>query len=307
MIIADIADETARKRRPLCGLKDWMCATFTSTSRAHRSLGRSDCEAESTSGPPRARQQCGHFPSAPLLECSEAEWREVMDVNQTGPFFGIQRAVPAMRRAGGDRSSTSFGRRQSRDEIAVAYTVEQGGAPDVTRAAAVALAPEIRVNAVTPGIIDTEMMRLLDPDRSKRASPLTHGSGRKGRGSVAGGAFLASGRIILHHGRGPASRWGALAGVRQIDNEAHRGAAKLSRGRRNLGHDSRKMSLREKARSRLIESSAMAARAPPRRRLPGWPRLRARASSTLSRDGDEKFSRKCGRRSLDRLSAKGAR
>jgi 3alpha(or 20beta)-hydroxysteroid dehydrogenase len=43
----------------------------------------------------------GIFPSANVLDCSLQEWNQVVAVNQTGPFLGIQCAVPAMRRAGG--------------------------------------------------------------------------------------------------------------------------------------------------------------------------------------------------------------
>jgi 3alpha(or 20beta)-hydroxysteroid dehydrogenase len=159
----------------------------------------------------------GIFPSAPLLECSEDEWRRVIDVNQTGPFFGIQRAVPAIRRAGGGSIINIISVAGSlATEIAIAYTVSKAALLMLTRAAAVALAPQIRVNSVTPGIIDTEMMRLLDPERLK-ARLAAYPMGRAGKVEEVSQAvlFLASDESSFTTGADLRVDGGALAGIRQ--------------------------------------------------------------------------------------------
>jgi 3alpha(or 20beta)-hydroxysteroid dehydrogenase len=159
----------------------------------------------------------GIFPSAPLLECSEAEWRHVIEVNQTGPFFGIQRAVPAMRRAGrGSIINIISVAGSFATEIAVAYTVSKAALLMLTRSAAVSLAPEVRVNAVTPGIIDTEMMRMLDPDRLK-ARLGAYPMGRAGKVEEVSQAvlFLASDESSYTTGAELRVDGGALAGINQ--------------------------------------------------------------------------------------------
>ena len=159
----------------------------------------------------------GIFPSSPLLQCSEEEWRKVIDVNQSGPFLGIQRVVPAMRRAGGGSIVNIISVAGSlATEIAVAYTVSKAALLMLTRAAAIALAPEIRVNSITPGIIDTDMMRMLDPDRLK-ARLAAYPMGRAGRVEEVSRAvlFLASDESSYTTGADLRVDGGALAGIKQ--------------------------------------------------------------------------------------------
>ncbi|MCB1493468.1 MAG: SDR family oxidoreductase [Rhodobiaceae bacterium] len=110
----------------------------------------------------------GIFPASPLMECSLDEWEKVVSVNQTGPFIGIQKAVPLMRGTGvGSIINIISVAGVLATEIAVAYAVSKAALLMLTRTAALSLAPDIRVNAITPGIIDTDMMRQLDPERLK--------------------------------------------------------------------------------------------------------------------------------------------
>jgi 3alpha(or 20beta)-hydroxysteroid dehydrogenase len=110
----------------------------------------------------------GIFPSASLLDCSLEEWQQVIAVNQTGPFLGMKSVASAMRRAGGGSIINIISVAGTlATEIAVAYAVSKAALLMLTRTAAVTLAPTIRVNSITPGIIDTDMMRQLDPERLK--------------------------------------------------------------------------------------------------------------------------------------------
>lgn len=159
----------------------------------------------------------GIFPSAPLMECSEDEWRRVIDVNQTGPFLGIQRAVPALHRSGGGSIVNIISVAGSlATEIAVAYKVSKAALLMLTRAAAVAFAPNIRVNSITPGVIETEMMQMLDPERLK-ARLAAYSMGRAGRVEEVSLAllFLASDESSFTTGADLRVDGGALAGIRQ--------------------------------------------------------------------------------------------
>jgi len=93
---------------------------------------------------------------------SEAEWRRALDVNLTAPFLLIQAAVPAMKAQGYGRvinlSSTAG---KSVSTLGGAhYTASKAGLQGLTRAAAKELGPYgITVNAICPGLIDTELTR----------------------------------------------------------------------------------------------------------------------------------------------------
>jgi NAD(P)-dependent dehydrogenase (short-subunit alcohol dehydrogenase family) len=86
----------------------------------------------------------------------------------------------------------------------------------LTRAAAVTLAPAIRVNSVTPGIIDTDMMRALDQQRL-RARLAAYPMQRAGTVDEVSQAvlFLASDESSFTTGADLRVDGGALAGIRQ--------------------------------------------------------------------------------------------
>lgn len=92
---------------------------------------------------------------------SEADYRKVIGINQTGTFLGMQAVVPAMRRGGSGSiiniCSTS-GLIAFTDNFA--YTASKWAVRGMTRAAALELvADNIRVNTVCPGETDTPMIR----------------------------------------------------------------------------------------------------------------------------------------------------
>jgi len=88
------------------------------------------------------------------------EWRAALDVNLTAPFLLIQAALPAMKARQFRRViniSSSAGRMVSTLGGAH-YTASKAGLLGLTRAAAKELGPlGITVNAICPGMIDTEL------------------------------------------------------------------------------------------------------------------------------------------------------
>ena len=96
-----------------------------------------------------------------FLETSLEQFQSVIDVNLTGTFLALQRAAKTMVANGIEGAIINMSSINARVAIPsiAAYCASKGGVMQLTKAAALALAPHsIRVNAVGPGSIDTEMM-----------------------------------------------------------------------------------------------------------------------------------------------------
>lgn len=106
-----------------------------------------------------------------------AVWELTLRVNLTGVFLGCKYGIPALRRAGGGSviNVASFVAKVGAATAQLAYTASKGGVLSMTRELAVIHAREnIRVNALCPGPLHTELlMKFLDTGE-KRARRLVH-------------------------------------------------------------------------------------------------------------------------------------
>ena len=133
-----------------------------------------------------------------FLETSLEQFMAVIDVNLIGTFLATQRAAKAMVAAGikGAIVNMSSVNAQVAIPSISAYCASKGGVMQLTKAAALALAPHgIRVNAVGPGSIDTAMLAGVnaDPDAMRMVlsrTPLQRIGSPREIGDVV--AFLAS-------------------------------------------------------------------------------------------------------------------
>jgi 3alpha(or 20beta)-hydroxysteroid dehydrogenase len=96
-----------------------------------------------------------------LEETTRADFDRMMSVNCYTHLAAIQAAVPAMRRAGAGSivNVASVGALVALPNVSV-YGPSKSAVLGLTRAAAAEFAPDIRVNAVCPGGIATEMSRI---------------------------------------------------------------------------------------------------------------------------------------------------
>lgn len=82
-------------------------------------------------------------------------WAKIIDVNLTGPMHTIKAVAPIMKRQGQGRIvniSSIAGLTPSGSSIA--YAVSKAGLNHLTKCMAVALAPEVLVNCVAPGLLE---------------------------------------------------------------------------------------------------------------------------------------------------------
>ena len=111
------------------------------------------------------------------LTTPEAIWDTTMAVNVKGVWLGCKHGIPALRRAGGGSivNVASFVALMGAATSQVAYTASKGAVLSFSRELAVIHAREgIRVNALCPGPLRTEMlMKFLDTEE-KRQRRLVH-------------------------------------------------------------------------------------------------------------------------------------
>jgi NAD(P)-dependent dehydrogenase (short-subunit alcohol dehydrogenase family) len=128
----------------------------------------------------------------------ESVWDTTMAVNLKGVFLGCKHQIPALRRAGGGSiiNTASFVALMGAATPQLAYTASKGGVLAMTRELAVIHAREnIRVNALCPGPLRTELlMQFLDTDEKKQRRLVHLPMGRFGEAKEMAEAalFLAS-------------------------------------------------------------------------------------------------------------------
>jgi NAD(P)-dependent dehydrogenase (short-subunit alcohol dehydrogenase family) len=101
----------------------------------------------------------GLIRETPFLDVTEPEYRQIMDVNVGGVYFGAQVAARRMRAEDGGaiiNISSVAGIEGAANNTT--YSTSKGAVKLLTYAMAAELAPEIRVNAIHPGYIRTEML-----------------------------------------------------------------------------------------------------------------------------------------------------
>lgn len=113
-----------------------------------------------------------HSADDDAVSTDEEVWDLTMAINAKGVFLGCKHGIPALRRAGGGSiiNTASFVAVLGAATPQVAYTASKGAVLAMTRELAVIHAREnIRVNALCPGPLNTELlMKFLDTDEKKQ-------------------------------------------------------------------------------------------------------------------------------------------
>jgi NAD(P)-dependent dehydrogenase (short-subunit alcohol dehydrogenase family) len=109
----------------------------------------------------------------PSTEVSASGWNEALAVNLTGAFLGAKHQIAAMLKTGGGSvifTSTFVGHTVGFPGVA-AYAASKSGLIGLTQALAAEFGPQgVRVNAILPGAVETDMYRAVNDSADKQAS-----------------------------------------------------------------------------------------------------------------------------------------
>lgn len=112
----------------------------------------------------------------PIGKLSLADWQRVLDVNLTAAFLFARAAEKALRRTKGAIVTIASTRALMSEPNTEAYSATKGGLVALTHALALSLGPDIRVNCISPGWIETG-----DYSKLRQRDHTQHPAGRVGK------------------------------------------------------------------------------------------------------------------------------
>jgi NAD(P)-dependent dehydrogenase (short-subunit alcohol dehydrogenase family) len=139
----------------------------------------------------------------PVEELTLAEWNSVLATNLTSIFLLVKAASQLLRASRGAVVTVASTRAHQSEPGTESYSASKGGILALTHALAISLGPDIRVNCISPGWIDTGHYTIRPEDHTQ------HPAGRVGRvediaelsyfllgphsGFITGAEFIADG------------------------------------------------------------------------------------------------------------------
>ena len=118
-----------------------------------------------------------HSSDDDAISTSEEVWDLTLDINAKGVFLGCKYGIPALKRAGGGSviNTASFVAKMGAATPQIAYTASKGAVLSMTRELAIIHARQnIRVNALCPGPLKTELLMSFLNTEAKKQRRLVH-------------------------------------------------------------------------------------------------------------------------------------
>ncbi|MCB0073194.1 MAG: SDR family oxidoreductase, partial [Caldilineaceae bacterium] len=119
--------------------------------------------------------------STPVDQLSLEQWNRVIGVNLTGPMLCAKHCTPHLRKQGGAIVNISSTRAFQSEANTEAYSASKGGIFALTHALAVSLGPDVRVNCITPGWIETRPWKKQAERVVRHLRDIDHGQHPAGR------------------------------------------------------------------------------------------------------------------------------
>jgi 3-oxoacyl-[acyl-carrier protein] reductase len=176
----------------------------TMTWKAIEALGRLDFLVNNAGTPATPVP----IPFTELDRLTEGFWQSILNTNLIGPFRCTHAAVPALKVAKGAICSTASIAGVQGSGSSIPYAASKAGVINLTRSLARALAPDIRVNAVAPGFVDSPWNKDWPADRKETSierTPLRRACKPEDIAETifflcAGGAMITGQTIIVDGG-----------------------------------------------------------------------------------------------------------
>ncbi len=112
----------------------------------------------------------------PIAQLTLEEWHRVLDVNLTATFLLARAGEEALRRSKGAIVTIASTRALMSEANTESYSASKGGLVALTHALSISLAPDIRVNCVSPGWVETK-----DYESLRKEDHAQHPAGRVGK------------------------------------------------------------------------------------------------------------------------------
>ncbi len=117
----------------------------------------------------------------PVTELTLEEWNRVIATNLTGAFLCAKHTAPFLKNSNGCIVNISSTRAFQSEPNTEAYSASKGGILALTHALAMSLAPEIRVNCISPGWIDVSGIKKKSKANQIELSEVDHQQHPAGR------------------------------------------------------------------------------------------------------------------------------
>lgn len=170
-IDAEAGEETARELKELGDVRFIQCDVASETS-VKNMIQKS---VEYFGGIRALVNNAAVAANKPLEELSFEEWSRVIGVNLSGAFLCSKYAAPHLRESGGLVINLASTRAFMSEANTEAYSASKGGIFALTHALAVSLGPQIRVNCISPGWIETSEWQKTSRREKAQLRPEDHG------------------------------------------------------------------------------------------------------------------------------------
>ncbi|MGV1098240.1 SDR family oxidoreductase [Thiovibrio sp. JS02] len=119
--------------------------------------------------------------ATPIEKTPLTDWQRLLATNLTGCFLMAKHAVPHLRKSRGAIVNIASTRALQSEANTEAYSAAKGGLLSLTHALAISLGPEVRVNCISPGWIDTRAWRKKELREYEPLRPIDHTQHPAGR------------------------------------------------------------------------------------------------------------------------------
>lgn len=121
----------------------------------------------------------------PMMELTIEDWNRAIGTNLTGTFLCSKFCAPHLIESKGSIVNICSTRAFQSEPNTESYSASKGGVYSLTHAMAMSLAPDVRVNSVSPGWIDVSAVKkksVAQPAQLSQADHEQHPAGRVGNG-----------------------------------------------------------------------------------------------------------------------------